>query len=254
MGLKYTEYWYSYAGDTGTVGQIFSDWMTQTYNRLCDGVSASNFLEVGGPFNGCNIEVWHSNRAETTDDGFDWNIEHYAGLTNLSGIKINHQYGNKGCLAHEFGHYYGFKVGYDPDNYASLPGVARGLIDEYNKLRGNEFTNRTNKYERYAEDFKFFFGADGVSGIRNPDDDANHPNLAGKNVRWADEVNGLREFIQYSWPVFNWLKDKSFSNFSYNHDGKYFIWYRSTWWFGGQWECFIAGKFQFWNGSSWVAM
>lgn len=252
MNLTHVEYWDSTPGDTGTTGERVSDYMTQIWKRL-KFENGSQFLELGSPFNGLRIETWNVNRAIRTPDNIDGGIDKSAGLTwPYKLMRVNSKYcAGGGVYSHEFGHNYHFCCDIK-DNSSTRIGSILG--SEYNRIRGVDFTMRTKKYERFAEDFKYFFGSNDVANIDNPNDDAAHPTLpeVGKQVRWSRQVPGLKSFIQGAWPVFNWLKDKDIVNFNYLDADSWFKWERKTSWVTSQWEAFSGGVFYRWDGSKWV--
>lgn len=255
MNFTHKEKWFAYGGDTGISGPLVSDYYTQMLYRIRNGVYSTNFLDPDGPFNGLTVETWNSVLADVTSDSIDWDIEHQAGLTNYSGTKINHQYASKGTYSHEQGHLYGWKMDYGYDGIKRLLAPSRPvsveLVKIYRNIRGIDFTSRTPEPERYAEDFKYFFGADGVAGVLNSDDDANNAGTVGRQVRWAKDIVGLKEAIQFSWPVYTWLKDKSFSSFSYISDWRQYQWYNQSY---SRWECYCYGRFYVWSNNVWVLM
>ncbi len=252
MKFIHVEYWNAAPGDTGVRGETVSDYMTQMWNRL-KFQNGSQFLEIGGPFNGYRVETWHLTRAQNTPDTVDGGIDKYAGLTwSNKFTRVNSKYCKGGSVyAHEFGHNYHFCCGMF-DNTKSQIGLA--LSNEFHRLRGSDFTGRTAKYERFAEDFKYFFGTNDVANIDNPDDDAAHPThpQVGRQTRWPRNVTGLKSFIQGAWPIYNWLKDKDIVNFNYLEADNWFKWERKTSWVSSQWEAFVNGVFYRWDGSKWV--
>lgn len=248
-------------GDSGTTTTQLSDWYSQIFFRLINGVDNgwNIFLAHNGCFNGAIIEVWNSVLANETDDSIDWNIEHYGGLTSNKINKINHQHCNCKTVSHEIGHIQHQQIGLEWDGKIDFitptKTVSQGLLNCYRVIRGQDFTARTNECERYAEDFKYYFGADGCALIDDYNDDAANPSLVGKQVRWAKDVVGLKELIQAAWPVYNRLKDYHVTNFAFYVSEKKVQWYK--WWvvngqWVGQWECFFNGKFYRWSSSGWV--
>lgn len=254
MNFTHIEYWGSAEGDTGIKGEKVSDYMTEIWRRI-KFTNGSEFLELGGPFNGYRIETWKFERAQQTPDAIDGGIDKYAGLTwppPLKLTRINSKYCRNGSTySHEFGHNYQFCC--DMTEYSKTK-VGAILNNEYTRIRGIDFTNRTPRIERFAEDFKYFFGTNDVALIDNPNDDAANPTQpnVGKKIRWPREVPGLRCFIQGAWPVFNWLNDKEIIQFNFLDDSSWFKWERKTSWFTSQWEAFADGIFYRWDGSNWV--
>ncbi len=251
MNLTHVEYWDGHEGDTGTTGATVSNYMTQVWRRLKFN-AGSDFLEAGGPFNGYLIETWNHRRALVTPDALDWGIERFAGLTLRKITKANSHYASSGGVySHEFGHNY-----HQTCDMVDGTKIAVGirLRTEYKRLRGADFTTRTPETGRFAEDFKYFFGADGVAGVDDPNDDANHsadPNV-GRQIRWARDVVGLGALVRGAWPVFRWLQDKDIPKFFYIEASDCFKWERKTSWFTSQWEAFLDGVFYRWDGSKWV--
>ena len=253
MNFTHVAYWDKAQSDAGTTGSQVSDYMTQMWRRLKFS-RGSKFLELGSPFNGLRIETWNVDRARRTSDSIDGGIDKYAGLCWQNKlIRVNSKYAGSGNVyAHEFGHNY-----HNSCDIKDRPKTRIGtyLGNEYNRLRSADFTSRTPRKERFAEDFKYFFGTDDVARKDNPDDDAAHPKKpnVGKQVRWARQVNGLEEFIRGAWPVYNWLKDKDVPKFAFlDTSTPWFRWERKTSWVTSQWEAFQDGIWYRWDGKKWV--
>ena len=247
MFLTHVAYWDAHVSDAGITGEKVSDYLTEIQKNLVF-PKATNFLEVGGPFNGLRIKTWNCQRAVKTADTIDWGIDKNAGLTLNKIIKVNSNYvSNGGIYSHEFGHNLHQVCGMD--GYKRLP-VSKHLEAAYGKLRGANFAARTPRNERFAEDFKYFFGTSGIANIDNPDDDANHPlhPQVGRQVKWARDVLGLKALIHGASPVFNRLKDKDIVEFAYYEKDNCYKWERKTSWFTSQWEAFLSGIFYKWDG------
>lgn len=251
MHMTHVAYWNTNSGDAGITGEKVSDYMTEILKRLRLSGWAG-FLEDGGPFNGYRVETWNHERAVNTPNTIDWGIEGYAGLTGGKITKIDSNSSKDGGVySHEFGHNIHQVCGMDGSKNFLISQILRA---NYKRLRELDFTERTPEFERFAEDFKYFFGTNDVALIDNPKDDANNPldPKVGRQVRWAREVSGLKSFIQGVWPVFNWLKDKDFSQFEYFINDGCFKWARKTSWVTSQWEAFLNGAFYRWDGQKWV--
>lgn len=251
MAMTHVAYWNSSPADVNTTGEKVSDYLTQMNKRLRYN-PGSSFLEQGGPFNGLRVETWNSQRAAATPDAADWGIDRYAGLTRDKICKVNSNYaGSGGVYSHEFGHNYQQVSGMDGGRNNTISKLLQG---EYRRLRGADFTARTPEFERFAEDFKYFFGSDDVALVDNPQDDAKFPNdpKVGKQVRWPRQVTGLQALIRGAWPVYNWLKDKDIVQLHYYETDNCYRWERKTSWVTSQWEALLNGVFYRWDGQKWV--
>lgn len=241
LNLTTKEFWLNYEGDTGATSVQVADYFAQIYWRLV-GAGGDYYRYSNGPFNGLTVETWNRDRSDMPNVGSS-NLKNYGGLTPNweNKMYVNSACGDlKGTYSHEFGHHYAYWSGVFNDLLPSQVGY--DLYKTFERLRLQDTTNRTNLVERFAEDFKFFFGADGVVGVRNPQDDAA---LNGK--RWPDQVPGLKFFIKGMFPVYNHLKDRQYTNFQYYDAGEF-------WWkLGGVWQKYAGdGWFYYWSGTSWV--
>lgn len=231
MGMTHIEYWNANPGDTMS-GEKVSDFMTQMWNRL-KYPAGFNYLEKGGPFQGYKIHTYHPSRAaaegglSSRDAGLtDWqrsriNAAHLVDLTYGTGKDIL-----GGIYAHEFAHNYHMACGLHYDgkvNFLIYDDAARALADIYRKMRAGDFTANTNEVERMTEDIKYFFGTDHIAHSLNKGDDAY---LTGGKVRWAKDIKGLELFLRGMWPVYSWMRDKKFRNFTYTHANGLFQWDR----------------------------
>lgn len=248
-GLTHIEKWWDHPGDTSVVGSVVCDYMAQIWRRLQAGLGTT-LMEANGPFNGHVIETWHSIRADNTYDAIDWDIEHSAGLTTFHNTKVNHAYASQKVYSHEFGHNHAQSMGLNWDGQKNFSvtncQVTEAIKKEYRRLRSADFTNRTNETERWAEDFKFFFGCDGVALVRDWADDADCVNLVGRQVRWMDEIHGLKNLMQYAWPVYDHLKSVNIANFDFlDTVGEgYYRWLNLS---TNLWECYFNGAFYKWQ-------
>lgn len=210
-----------------------SDWLTEVYNVY------SHNLPIFQKLN--RIDVWDTDRPDCPS------IKNYAGLCYPDGhIELAHTYTHKGTLSHEFGHWVSMGTMVAPwgDSHGKM------MWDLYVGLRGQDFTSRTPSEERWAEDFRNFFGCLDVRGVINPDDDCLHPDLVGKKVRSPFEVNGLKDFMYgFKQPLDFWRKNGSISSVTYNSGC--WMWKRKYWWLLDRWESFMGGTFYYWNGSAW---
>ncbi|MBY0574340.1 MAG: hypothetical protein K2P84_11725 [Undibacterium sp.] len=241
MNFSHREYYLSTPGDTGLNGEQASNYLTEIYTQLRY-TNGPTFLEKGSAFNGYLMESWHVNVARYVLDNTDWGIEYAGGLTNPWRTLINTNgpgnYG--GVVSHEMGHQY--------QNSIYTTSVAGSFLKSaYARLRQADFTSATNAAERFAEDFKFFFGVNGTRGHLDPHDD--YYTTSGK-VRHPASINGLKELMRGSWPVFYYLNGRSFTNISYNNVN-WFQWYANN-----RWEAFdaLSGAYSWHNGKQWVAM
>jgi len=235
MTVDFNSYWLNSVGETYHP-MILSDWMTEIYYSYSHNWMAFDKLR--------EINVWSPYRTDCPE------IKNYAGLTYYDGhIDINQNYINKGTLSHEFGHFVAFAN--DMGDWADQYGQKMWKL--YTDLRGRDFTANTNAGERWAEDFKFFFGCIGVKGVVERNDDSN---TYGSSVRKPNNVEGLENFIRYFCavlPYWRRIKSITLANVSYNPNTRVWMWSRPTYWFQ-QWECFQDGKFYVWQNNTWVEM
>ena len=239
MNMTHHEYYKNSPGDTGITGIDASNFMTDIYNQL-KYTNGPTFLEKESPFNGYLMESWHVDIARTVLDTNDWGIEYFAGLTGpwrtLINCKGPGSYGS--VVSHEFGHQYQNSIKAN----TSIGGLLRA---KYTALRQADYTANTPEAERFAEDFRYFFGVTGIRGNLSPNDD--YYKTSGK-VRKPDAVAGLKDLMRGSWPVYNYLHTRSFTSFSYNN-ASWFQWYANN-----RWEAFSAsdGIYYWHNGKQWI--
>jgi hypothetical protein len=242
LNLTCNQFYINQPNEVGILGSQVSDYISSIWLKLVQGNSFS-YVDADGPFSGLVVETWFQPLACQTDDAIDGDVENLAGgtwpSTNTTNeqkiIRINSNCVNKSVYCHEFFHNYGFQCGMY--NGYNTKQIGFDLEKEYEKLRSADFTQQTPKAERFAEDGKFLFSDCGLS----PNDDGR---------RKPDQVVGLKIFIQFSYPVYWWLKDKPYSNFEFNAAGNYFIWWSIS---NNRWEAFGGGNFQYYNGSFWKA-
>jgi hypothetical protein len=239
MNFTCREYYLNSPGDTGMTGQTALQMLMQIQSRL-KFPSGPDFMEGGGPFKGYTVEVWHESVSRHVMDERDWGIEHYAGLTRDNLTRISGPtYATANVLSHEFGHRY--------QNACNPNSMVGGILkNEYARLRGFDFTTRTTDVERFAKDFRFFFGANGSVATVDADDDCNLPSVDGKKIRHPSAVPGLMQLMRGSWPVYFYLSARQFVSFSYNDTTSEFQWYAN-----GRWERFVNGQFIAYDGHSW---
>lgn len=233
LGSTAREYWWNFAGDTGAKGELVSDYLSQMYWRLKSS-GKDYYRYVDGPFWNLTVETWHRYRTDLPE-----HLKQNCGLAQVGSklIQINSACATARTYSHEFGHNYAFRSGVF--NSLMPTQIGYDLYKLYETLRGQDFTSRTPAVERFAEDFMYFFGADGAAGILHPDDDANQG-----TARWAKDVPGLSFFIKGLFPVFNYLKNRRYSNLQF--PGYY------LWWNGSKWEAYAAdGRFFYWENNSW---
>lgn len=206
LGVTHVGYWNTHPGDV-IPGERVSDFIGQAWNRLAAGCSNVGYLMDGGPFKGLQIHTWNPYHPEVGS------IRNYAGLTYTDRplIEINQASANEGTYSHEFGHHYA-KFAYASPAGAEIYGI-------WLALRGQDFTQATPEAERFAEDFRFYFGADGVAGSLNPGDDH-----YTQGRRHPDAVPGMKQLIKYAWPVAHYLKGKRHEALSYSPG--YLAWWR----------------------------
>jgi hypothetical protein len=239
MNMTHKEYYKSSPGDTGLNGIQISDFLTEIWTEL-KYPAGSNFLESESFLNGLTVESWHIDIARQVLDTNDLGIEHYAGLAIPWRILISTNgpgsYG--GTVSHEIGHQYQNSITKNNTSIGSY------LKNTYKTLRQVDFTANTPEFERFAEDFRFFFGVKGIRGNLTSTDD--HYTSGGK-IRKPDAVKGLKELMRGSWPVFNYLRNRNFTNYAYKDSS--FTWYANN-----RWECFnaVTGGFSWHNGKEWV--
>lgn len=236
MNMTHKEFYLSSPGDTGLNGIKVSDFLTDIWNQL-KYPNGSNFLESGSALNGLLVESWHFDIASRVMDTVDGGVEHVAGHALPWIIRIActgaKDYG--GVMSHEFGHQY-------ENALKTTATIGAHLKTTYRALRQVDFTARTPEPERYAEDFRYYFGVTGIRGNLNKEDDFY---VTGGKVRHPDKVAGLKGFLRGSWPVYNYLRNRSYTNYQFNLE---FAWFTNN-----RWEKFNpADGFFYWHdGKVW---
>jgi hypothetical protein len=187
------------------------------------------------PYGLQSITIWNTDRKDCPS------IKNYAGLTHWDGrIELAHNYANKATLAHELGHWaaMGNKIHTDGDF------AGRAVWELYLSKRGNHTTQYTNIEERWAEDFKAFYGP----GI-DPNDDCYKTEFTGK-IPPATEVIGLREYFAGLPYVLKHIRANP--NIRDLTHTTFYKWFKPSFLWFGQWEAWHENKFWRWDGSKWL--
>lgn len=220
-GCIWKEHWWSYGGDSGISFSNVSEIFGTIFDRL-----GENGFNYNGVFNNYTVETWSTVRSDCPPE-----LLSKAGLTyplqRLTRINPNYDWS---VYAHEFGHEYHLRCKMLNQHERNVIGDI--LTSKFNSLRPSKCMSQE---ERFAEDFKYFFGLYGYGQQGNKDYDAP-----------AHLVPGLKVFIQGCFPVSQYLGNNTFYDFSYNPSNFMFMWWKDN-----RWECFYLGHFYFWNGS-WV--
>jgi hypothetical protein len=234
MTVDFNVYWLN-APSECVPPQTISDWMTEIYYVYTPNWTAFDKLQ--------SINVWNIGRSDCPE------IKNYAGLCYPDGrIDIAMQFCNPGTISHEFGHHVAFANGMG--DWADDMG--KKMWSFYGQVRGQDFTAATPRDERWAEDFRYFFGANSVRGVLGEGDD-----YYKGTARHPDTVTGLKTFIKDFHRVLSYWRrvgSITLANATYNPSSGCWMWSRTTWWFFQQWEAFVDGKFFQWQNNKWVEM
>jgi hypothetical protein len=255
MNVTHIEHYGMSQGDT-IPGPVVTNFIETIWAHLRANTGLY-YMQKDGPFYGYRVETWHKSRVA------QGGVDKHAGLTGPMHTRVNGNYlvdsnyegmtpgVHGGVYSHEFGHNYHFACKMEWDGKTSFIAkhdLAKVFIAIFRRLRAGDFTPDTNEVERFTEDFKYFFGTNGIAGKKNFGDDANKPKY---KVRWAKDIIGLKEFIQGMWPVFHWLRDSQFRNLTYNETKKFFQWERHVGDNKYNFEGFVNGFYQ-WDGAKWA--
>jgi hypothetical protein len=222
LGFTWTEKYNYYPGECGYTSQTVESAMQLIKGRL-----EEQGCYYGDLFPNYKIETWSTVRSDCPKELFP-----KAGLTyplaRLTRLNPNYDF----AVTHEFGHEYALRCKMLDANETSQLG--KELSNIYIKIRPSQCMPQE---ERFAEDFKYFFGdpsSFGAVGIKDTD-------------KHAKEIIGLKHFIQACWPVTRYLSGKTYNYLQYTQNQ-----YMMQWYTNNRWECFYLGYFYYHDGSKWV--
>jgi hypothetical protein len=108
----------------------------------------------------------------------------------------------------------------------------------YTQLRGSDFTQATPSEERWAEDFRFFYGCDSIRGIKRSNDDGKRSPL------------GLSTFIgNFKYVLDYWRSNGAPSTASY--EAEVWSWSKRIWWWT-EYYYFANKTFYKWSKNQWI--
>jgi hypothetical protein len=182
MNVHITEFWINSPGDVYGRLEDVSDWLTQINTR------------IGKPklLAGLNISLLSKMPSNNAGESLNPEIRmSRIGCTDSSGM-----FNFERPFSHEVGHIFHQRLGIQYSgkpvlqNGIATTAAAQQILNEYRNLRSIDYTSRTPEVERFAEDFKWFFGSNGAINDPTHQDD-----FYLGTARAPYDVKGLKEFF-----------------------------------------------------------